>query len=169
LGKCRQQIHFIDNFNMTNLFTLLRTTRSNLLKAIEGLSIEQLNTVPNGFSNSIGWNFVHCLVTQQILCYKLSGLPTVFSAELMEHFKKGSSGKAPLTDEALQQFKAISIPLVDQLEIDYTNHSFRDFSSYETSYNFKLQTIEDAIVMNSTHEALHLGYVMAMKHCLTST
>jgi hypothetical protein len=151
---------------MTNLFTLLRTTRSNMLNAIDGLTIEQLNTLPAGFNNSIGWNFVHCLVTQQILCYKLSGFPTVFSEELMEHFKKGSSGKAPLTDEALQQFKAIALPLVDQLEIDYHNQSFRAFSTYETSYNFTLNTIEDAIVMNNAHEALHLGYVMSMKHCL---
>jgi hypothetical protein len=153
---------------MTNLFTLLRTTRSNMLKSIEGLTLEELNKIPAGFNNSIGWHFVHCLVTQQILCYKLAGLPTVFSEELMEHFKKGSSGKAPLTDEALQQFKAISLPLVDQLEIDYTNASFRNFSTYETSYNFTLHTIEDAIVMNNAHEALHLGYVMAMKHCVSS-
>jgi len=166
LANLLPKTHFIDNINMTNLFTLLRTTRHNMLRAIEGLTLEQLNVVPTGFNNSIGWNFVHSLATQQILCYKLSGLPSVFSDELLEHFKKGSSGKAPLTDEALQQFKAIALPLIDQLEIDYMNQSFREFSTYETSYNFTIHTIDDAIVMNNAHEALHLGYVMAMKHCL---
>jgi hypothetical protein len=151
---------------MQSSFELLRATRRNVLNAIEGLSLEQINAVPKGFNNTIGWNFVHGLVTQQILCYKLSNLPVLFGDELVEHFKKGSKGNAPLTEDALNHFKAIALPLVDQLEMDFLGGQFKEFSEYTTSYNFTLRNVSDAITMNNAHEGLHLGYIMALKRAV---
>ncbi len=148
---------------MQSTIELLRATRKNVLNSLEGLTLEQINTVPKGFNNSIGWNFVHSLVTQQILCYKLSNLPVLFGDELVEHFKKGSKGNAPLTEDALSHFKAISLPLVDQLEMDFHGGQFKEFTEYTTSYNFTLRNVSDAITMNNAHEGLHLGYIMALK------
>jgi len=53
-------------------FDLLSATRVVVLKLVNELSLAQLNTVPNGYSNSIVWNVAHILVTQQILHYKFS-------------------------------------------------------------------------------------------------
>ncbi len=151
---------------MQSSFELLRATRRNVLNAIEGLSLEQINAVPKGFNNTIGWNFVHSLITQQIFCYKLSNLPVLFGDELIEHFKKGSKGNAPLTEDALNHFKAIALPLVDQLEMDFLGGQFKEFTEYTTSYNFTLRNVSDAITMNNTHEGLHLGYIMALKRAI---
>lgn len=151
---------------MQATFELLRATRKNILTAIEGLTLEQMNTVPKGFNNTIGWNVVHTLVTQQILCYQLSNLPVLFGDELVVHFKKGSAGNAPLTEDALNHFKAIALPLIDQLEMDFHGGQFKSFTEYPTSFNFTLRNISDAILMNSTHEALHYGYILALKRAV---
>jgi len=46
-------------------------------------SLEELNKVPKGFRNNIIWNIAHCIVTQQLLIYKLSGLEGVLSDKMI--------------------------------------------------------------------------------------
>ena len=65
-------------------------TRKLFIKLIENLSIEQLNKVPEGFNNNIIWNFAHVVVTQQIICYKLSGLPLKIDEKYLPLYSKGT-------------------------------------------------------------------------------
>jgi hypothetical protein len=148
---------------MNSTIDLIKTTRKNTLNFIENLTLEQLNTIPRGFNNSIGWNFAHCLITQQLLCYKLAGLPMFFDEETTDLYKKGSDGKAKLNEEILAFFKQNSMKFIDELEADYSANKFNKFNKYSTSYNFELTNIEEAIALVSAHEALHFGYIMAMK------
>ena len=48
------------------VFALHVATRNNLLTYLENLTPEQLAQIPSGFHNSIWWNIVHCVATQQI-------------------------------------------------------------------------------------------------------
>lgn len=148
---------------MNSTIELIKTTRKNTLNFIENLTLEQLNTIPRGFNNSIGWNFAHCLITQQLLCYKLSGLPMFFDEETTDLFKKGSDGKAKLNEKSLVFFRENSLKLIVDLEADYSANKFNKFEKYSTSYNFELTSIDAAIALVSAHEALHFGYIMAMK------
>ena len=75
---------------MQKQFEILNATRNNVLKAIEGLTLNQLNTIPKGFKNNIIWNVAHIVVTQQLLCYKLSGLEMVLDSGFVDLFKKNS-------------------------------------------------------------------------------
>jgi hypothetical protein len=60
----------------------LREIRGFILRLVDGLSPEQLEAVPPGASNSILWNLGHLAVTQQLLHYKLSGLPMYLPDEV---------------------------------------------------------------------------------------
>jgi hypothetical protein len=55
---------------------------------IQGYTLEQLNKVPRGFNNNIIWNIAHVIVTQQILVYKLSGLPMIVTDEMVENTER---------------------------------------------------------------------------------
>jgi hypothetical protein len=56
---------------------------------IQGYTLEQLNKVPR-VSTTIILNIAHVIVTQQILVYKLSGLPMIVTDEMVEKYRKGT-------------------------------------------------------------------------------
>ena len=148
-----------------NSFEANRQTRRNLLKVINGLTDEQLVTIPQGFNNNILWNIGHVCVTQQALQYRLSGNPSNMPENLTNAYKKGTSASdIDVTD--IHTFKKLLVSQIDDLQADYENGLFKEFTVYPTSYGITLESIDDAIQFNLLHEALHLGYVMALKRSL---
>jgi hypothetical protein len=144
-------------------FEILNITRNNILNAIEGLSLEQLSTVPEGFKNNIIWNVGHVVATQQLLCYKFSGLDMVLDADFIAKYMKGSVAENNLTQDELNYIVKQLKELPTKIETDYSNGVFKNYNSYTTSYNITLSSVENAIQFNNVHEGLHFGYIMALK------
>lgn len=145
---------------------VLRVTRTNVINFIDGLSYEELITVPKGFNNSILWNAVHSLAVQQILCYKLSGLALHIPNKFVEGFAKGADGKGVISKADLSEYKGLLIATIELLNQDFSEDKFIEFTEYTTSYNITLKSVEDVINFNNTHEGLHFGYMMALKKAL---
>ena len=147
------------------VFALHVATRNNLLTYLENVTPEKLAQIPAGFHNSIWWNIAHCVATQQILCYKLSGVKPVVPEAFIETYKKGTSpdGHVPTADE-IQELRALLISTQKQLQADYERGVFANFTPYTTSYGYVLTCIEDAIHFNNTHEGMHLGVVIALNY-----
>lgn len=148
---------------MEKEFEILKLNRILVLKSIESLSINQLNIIPDGFKNNIAWNLAHLLVTQQLLCYKLSGLEMFLDQPIVEKYQKGSAPSENMRTEELTMIKDQFLVLVEKFREDYGNGIFKDYTSYKTSVNISLETIEDAIKFNNYHEGIHLGYILALK------
>ena len=141
---------------------ILRATRQNTLKLVNHLSYDQLTTIPKGFSNSILWNFVHSIVSQQLLVYALSSNEMHLKKEIIDPFRKNSDGKAVLSKEDLEQVKGDYLDTINLLEKDIEMLMGSEFKSYPTSYNITLNSVEESINFSNTHEALHLGIMIAM-------
>lgn len=148
---------------MRSQFDLLRKTRENFQRILAGFTIEELNEIPAGFNNNLVWNFAHIIVTQQVLCYKLSGNTPVVNQELINNYKKGSKPQQFVTAEGLNHLKSLSANTIDQLEEDYNKGLFKSLEKYQTSYGVELASIEDAIQFDIAHEAMHLGGIMALR------
>lgn len=148
---------------MKTQFDILRKVRELVLRFIDGLTIEQLHTIPEGFRNNIAWNVVHLVVTQQLLHYRMSGKECLISDELINLYRKGTVPTKVMTqqefDEALELFKS----LPDTLEEDYNNGLFTQYKEYPTSTGFVLDSIDTAISFNTMHESMHLGIIMSLK------
>lgn len=144
-------------------FYILEQTRTNILKAIEGYSIEQLNTIPEGFNNNLIWNFGHVIVTQQLLCYALSGLPMNIDKELVDKYRKGSKPNDFVDEAEFQLLKDMTFQLIEQTKVDYANGIFETYKSYTTSFNVTLSSVEEGIRFNNVHEGLHLGSILALR------
>ncbi len=151
---------------MKKQFDNLRATRELLKKVTKDLSLEELNKIPDGYNNNIAWNVCHIVVTQQLLVYTLSGVNPNISNDLISLFRKGSSPEAPVTEEIMNIIYGEMDSLIDQTYEDYQDGVFKSYKEYPTSYGITLNTVEEAIDFNNMHEALHLGYVMAMKRAL---
>jgi hypothetical protein len=148
---------------MKDTFEVNRTSRKMLSSYFENYTLEQLNTIPEGFSNNLIWNLGHVVVTQQLLVYKLSGLPMAVSDAMVEKYRKGTKPEHDVTQEEADQLKALLFQTVDQLEADYNNGVFVNYQEYPTSTGFVLQSAKGAIEFNNFHEGLHIGIMMSIR------
>ncbi len=151
---------------MQHLLEITRTNRRLLEKILNAHSLEQLNTVPEGFQNNLIWNIAHVIVTQQLLAYKLSGLPMMVSDEMVAKFKKGTKTEGAVSQEEVDQVRSLLFTTLDQTEKDIEAGVFKNFQEYPTSTGFVLKSIEDAMNFNNFHEGIHFGYVLALKKAL---
>ncbi len=148
---------------MQDPLVITRVNRKIIEKILDNHTLEQLNMVPEGFKNNLIWNIAHVVVTQQLLMYKLSGLPMMINDELVEKYRKGTKTEGPITADEVAQVKGLLFSTIDKAEKDLAQHVFKEYNEYETSTGFVLKSIEDAIQFNNFHEGIHLGYILALK------
>lgn len=154
--------YFLKIINMTTAFEHLLQTRKNILKLLEANEGKE-HIIPKGFNNSLYWNAAHCVVTQQLLCYKLSGNKMIIDDEIVDLYRKGAkpNGSTPNIIE-ISKVKDLLITAAEQMNKDYEAGLLKDYNEYPTSYGITLKSVDEAILFNNSHEALHLGYMMAM-------
>lgn len=146
-------------------FTLevLPNTRKAFNKIIESTSLDDLNKIPKGFNNNIIWNIGHIVVTQQLLVYKLSGLPMLVSDALVDKYKRDSKPDGKTSQEEVNDIKDLLFTTIDKTKLDYTNKVFKNFTPYTvTTTGNTLSTIDEAFNFALFHEGLHFGYVLAL-------
>ncbi len=149
--------------NITNQVDVLIKGRTLMLKIIEELTLAQINKVPVEHKNNIGWNIAHLVVTQQLLCYKLSGLKTEISEDMIEKYRKGTKAENTIEKQEWEFIKEMFLALPKTLENDYDKGIFKSYSPYTTSVNVTLDSIEKAIDFNNFHEGIHLGILLGLK------
>ncbi len=140
-------------------------TRKNR-KLFEGflntLTLEELNKVPEGFNNNIIWNIAHCIVTQQLLVYKLSNLGSVLSDEMIAEFRKGTKTERDLSQAEVDNIRSLLFLPLDQTEEDYNAGKFKTYNEYTVSTGSTLANIDEALAFNNFHEGIHYGYILAL-------
>jgi len=151
---------------MDSTFKIWETNRKHYLKLIESYSLEQLNKIPEGFSNNLAWNLGHIIVAQQGLVYRLSGLPINVSDEMNEKYRNGSKPTGTTTQAEVDELKALLFSLLEQTKEDYAAGKFVTYNEYTTGTGFHLANIKDAMEFNNYHEGLHLGFMMNIRKFL---
>ena len=152
------------NKKMNQLFDVSTTSRNMVSKFLSGYTLEQLNTIPEGFSNNLIWNIGHIIVSQQLLVYKLSGLPMMVSDELVEKYKKGTKPEHIVTQAEVDEIKSLLFETIQQTKVDYDNQIFKNYMEYTTSTgNHVLRNAEDAMAFSNFHEGLHIGNMMSIR------
>ncbi|TPN84027.1 DinB family protein [Aquimarina algicola] len=151
---------------MQNQLDITRVNRKLVIGFLENHSLEELNKVPEGFNNNLIWNIAHIVVTQQLLVYKLSGLPMMIDEDMVESYRKGSKTERSVTAEEVSTIKDLLFSTIDQTEKDLEKGIFKNFKEYPTSTGFVLKSVEDALRFNNYHEGIHFGYLLALKRAL---
>ena len=147
---------------MEKLFETALFTRSSLLKIMQHKSFEELVKIPENFRNSIFWNIAHLLVTQQLLCYRLSGLELQIGDSLVSKYGKGSMATEDIDIADIEYVKSHLLSAMEQTIIDYERGLFKDFKPYMTSTGIELKSIEDVISFSGFHDGIHLGVVLSL-------
>lgn len=148
---------------MEKYFDIMQKTRLNFVQLLDGLTIEQLNKIPEGFNNNLIWNFAHLLATQQVIFYGLSGLIPNADEHFVKSYRRYSKPEGFVSMEEWKAIQQKFEELQQQFFDDYRKGVFTSFKPYTTSFGVQLDTLEDAIQFSSVHDGLHYGYAMAMK------
>lgn len=151
-------------------FEVLPNTRKSFNSILEKTSLEDLNKIPEGFNNNIIWNIGHIVVTEQILTYKLSGLPIRISSNLIEKYRKGTKPEGNISKEGVNEIKKLLFSTIEKTQKDYEANLFRDFNEYTVSTTGNtLRNINEALEFILFHEGMHLGYVLAQLKAIKKT
>ncbi|MCH7524324.1 MAG: DinB family protein [Bacteroidetes bacterium] len=137
--------------------------REILRSFLDDFSLEQLNKIPKGFANNIIWNIAHTITIQQLLVYKLSGLPTIISEEMIGMYQKGTKPKRDVTQNEVDEIKKLLFTTIEKTKEDYKNDAFKTFNQYTLSTKTIITNAEEAMGFIPFHEGIHLGYILALK------
>lgn len=146
-----------------NLIDVNIQTRQNVLELLSGLDGKQWNEIPQGFSNNLIWNVGHCMVTQQLLQYKLSGVSMKVPKAWVNEFRKGSKPERSYSLDEIEEILYTYSTLLSELKKDMEKELFTKYMEYETSYGVTLTSLDDAIAFNNVHEGVHFGVIMALR------
>jgi DinB superfamily len=146
----------------------LREIRGFVRRLTDDLSDEQLEAQPPGASNHVLWNLGHLAVTQQLLHYKLSGLPMYLPDEVVDGFRKGTSptdwnGSPPASTGEIREWL---VELPERLAEDHAAGRFETFHEYPTSTGIVLHTLDEALAFNNFHEGIHAGIMIRLMKSL---
>jgi len=147
---------------MEKLFETALFTRVSLLKILESKTYEELVHIPKNFNNSIFWNVAHLLVTQQLLCYKMSGLDIKIDQDMVGKYGKGAIAITEVEPSDIEYVKDNLVAAMAQTKEDYYNGLFTNFTPYMTSTGIELKNIEDAAGFSAFHDGIHLGIVLSL-------
>ncbi len=146
----------------------IRKIRVWLLESIANLSPAQLNEIPAGFNNNIIWNLAHLVAAQQGLCYIRAGLKPIVEEKYLSNYKSGTKPEAVVDAAEIEAIKKLLFSTLDQLQADYTNKLFTNYTVFNTRYGATIAGIDDAIVFLPYHEGLHTGYITALKKIVSN-
>lgn len=144
-------------------FKITRTSREIYARLLDNYTLEQLNKIPDGWSNNLMWHIGHIMVSQQILVYKGSGLPTILSDEIVAMYMRGTKPERDVTQAEVDEMKNLLFSTIQKTEEDYRNGIFTTYNARKSELGFTLDTTEDAIAFNNYHEGIHLGMVLRLK------
>jgi len=144
-------------------FEVFHNIRPFFKNHIENNSLEDLNKIPEGYNNNMIWNIGHIVVTAQLLAYKLSGLPMMVSDDLVNKYKKDTKPEGDISQAEVDEIKALLFSTMEKLEADYKSGIFKEYNTYTVSTTGNtLTNIDEALQFILFHEAMHLGYILAL-------
>jgi hypothetical protein len=142
--------------------------RRAIVEALAGESA-RADLIPPTWNNNLRWHAGHLVTTPHLLTYALMGEPLGIPAEYRRWFAKGTSPSVwegepvpnleTLVEELVQPLEAIFDDFEDRHDTPYPR-------PYRTSMGIQLSTPAESLLLNVTHDGLHLGMIQALKRGL---
>lgn len=148
---------------MTTSLDLHVITRKNIVSLVKDLDLETINDIPVGFTGNIAWHIGHVVSSSQGLLYRLSGLDVKLPQTFVDKYKKGSVPESPISADDFTFILQQLISQTEQLKSDIESGIFKTYNPYTTSYGNTIHNFDEALSFVNVHEALHMGYIMALK------
>lgn len=146
------------------LFQQLVDYRKELFHAIEGLTEEDVNVVPEGFSNNILWNLGHVYLDQYLWIAYLTKEPTPIPPGFREWFNYGTKPADWSTQPpSLATLRSLLENQPHEIQAAYGERLEEEFPVTDSG----MHTIAQVLVRTIFHEGLHLASINTIRRFLT--
>ncbi|MBA2938255.1 DinB family protein [Paenibacillus sp. CGMCC 1.16610] len=152
------------------LFRQLAFVRNQVLQAVEGISEETADQIPNGFRNSIRWQLGHIYVVMERYAFQYMDLPVQLPQGFKEQFEYKTS---PLTTPAdivvptLSELKFLLKNQIERISSELGDRLQDNVTPYTTSAGMKLESLEQFLSFNLYHEGMHFSVIKIYKVLLS--
>lgn len=145
-------------------FDFARSVRKTIAETVNGLTIDQLNTVPSGCSNNIAWQLGHIVVSTELLCYVRSRVQPGKEIPLQEKYRNGTRPVSFIQQTEIDYLLSRLITSLDAIEADHKAGRFGTLKPYAThTFGFEMQDIDTVFAACSHHDVLHAGNIGILK------
>ncbi|PWS26870.1 hypothetical protein DHW03_12640 [Pedobacter yonginense] len=150
---------------MNEVFEFIINSRKAFIQLIDGLTLRQLNEIPDGYNNNIIWNFGHIVVSTQTLCYvRTAILADTSTVKFNDFYRKDTRPTYTVTEQEVAELKTLALESIAKIKDDYANGVFSDIVPFATStYGVEMKSIEEILITTIGHDNLHYGYAWALK------
>ncbi|MDR6551542.1 DinB family protein [Paenibacillus qinlingensis] len=143
----------------------LEFIRKSTIKAVEGLSEDTIDAMPEGFNNNIRWNLGHIIFVQEKFAFHFIGEPLQVPENFERLFAKGT--KPADWNEELPSLETLLALLVEQPKrIQSILHDRLDESvakPFTTGNGLLLTTIGEFLNYTLYHEGMHFNSITLLK------
>lgn len=134
--------------------------REAVVQLSKGLSLDQLNAIPQGFQNNILWNMGHMVAVQQLIVYGLTQTPLKVEPWFIQSFKNKSKPEGYYDQTVYEQVVEAMLTTPGLMEADYEAKIFGPVTPFVSkSLNTSIDNLEGLIHFNLFHEGLHTGVI----------
>ncbi|WP_028297460.1 DinB family protein [Olivibacter sitiensis] len=153
---------------MKETFKYIIRTRELFIALLDTLSIEQINEIPQGFRNNVGWNFGHIVVSTPGLCYLRTGVKYApADVPFLADYRKGSKPEKWIESAEIEALKQYAFSWISQIEEDLGNGVFAEMKPFATdTYGYEMTSIEEIVTCSLAHDNMHYGYALAQRRAL---
>ncbi len=149
---------------MSTSFQFSYAIREKLAVIVKGLSIDQLNAIPQGLNNNIAWHLGHMVVSTELLCYHRTGAMPEKEIPLADKYRNGTRPEAFITQQEVDALLGRLLTSLKAIEEAHANGSFATITPYSTvTFGFELKDFIDVMACCSHHDLLHYGNVLTMR------
>ncbi|WP_338021760.1 DinB family protein [Bacillus pakistanensis] len=145
------------------LFKQIETYRSEVLAAVEDVTSEEAEIIPNGFHNNIRWNLGHIFLDQflwiQAITKEDANVPEPFHSWFgFGTFPKDFTADTP----SFEELKTLLKQQPARLKQAYGNRLEEEFPPTEMG----IHTIEQVLIRTIFHEGMHLQAIWDLRKYL---
>jgi uncharacterized damage-inducible protein DinB len=146
------------------LLKQLAAFRHNTLSAVEGLSEEEADFVPEGFNNNIRWNLGHIYLDQYDWLYHKTREDNPAPKHYRELFGYGTKPEnwqqTPPTLEELRN------RLMEQVQFIEQEFSHRLDQELDEPTELGMSTFAEVLPRTFYHEGMHMGTIIAIRKAI---
>jgi uncharacterized damage-inducible protein DinB len=153
--------------NEKMLFDQFEFARNVTLKVAQGITEENADVIPNGYSNSLRWQLGHIYVSVEGIVFHFANEIPNLPEGYMELFNTGTKpSEWKSTPPSIEEILPLLSEQVKRVRETFSGRLDEKIAQPLPIGSLQLETIGELLSFASFHESEHIGIIKSLKNAL---